>query len=90
MTYSIVELKELYLLASSRYFPDERVNTSIVSKNSKTTKYFIKLKNWLENKNVDPNHYIGFIFQISNTKPTPNTLLRKDYVEQYEYQFKEL
>jgi hypothetical protein len=87
MKSTIHELKSFYLIAASLYFPNKIVPTSITSVRSKTNGAFIKLQKLLEEENIDANSYIGFIFQIAETMPTPNSLRREDYVGQYKYQF---
>lgn len=89
MKSPIQELKSFYLMAAALYFPERYVNPSITSPRSKTTPAFIKLQKLLEEKHIDANRYIGFIFQVAETMPTPNSIRRDDYISWYQHQFGE-
>jgi hypothetical protein len=85
MKTPVLELKSLYLMSWARYF-DSPITPNIISPRSKTTVYFLKLQRLLEKEKIDPNKYIGFIFSFAETKPTPGSLCRQDYIDFYLYQ----
>lgn len=85
ITYNIPELKALYLMAWDKYF-EQPLTINIVSPKSKHNKSFFKLKKILEEEKIDANKYIGFTFAFAETKPTPGSISKREYIDEYLYQ----